>query len=255
MPPKEKIRADELLVRLNLCQTRSQALSLIMAGRVFGPKGERVDKGGKMLTPDTVLSLSPSRQFVSRAGHKLAGALLDLEIDPKGFNVLDVGASTGGFTDCLLQAGAATVTAVDVGRGLIDFSLRNDPRITLIENLNARNLDQVKAEDLKAPFDLAVADLSFISLSLILPKVTPFLKPNGRILALVKPQFEVGRDQVGKGGLVKDPELIKEAVNKIASLGPNFIPPLVETGRSNSKLTGKDGNQEVFLLLAPPNLL
>ncbi|MDR0620933.1 MAG: TlyA family RNA methyltransferase [Deltaproteobacteria bacterium] len=251
MPPKEKIRADELLVRLNLCQNRSQGLALIMAGRVLGPDGQRVDKGGKTFGPEDTLSLTPSRQFVSRGGHKLAGALDDLGVDPAGYNALDVGASTGGFTDCLLQAGAAAVTAVDVGRGLIDQGLRNDPRVTLVEGLNARHIDEIDPEKLKAPFDLAVADLSFISLSLILPKLSPLLKPDGRVLAMVKPQFEVGRRQVGKGGLVKDPELIRSAVDKIAALGPDFYPPLRETGRSYSKLTGKDGNQEVFLLFSP----
>jgi 23S rRNA (cytidine1920-2'-O)/16S rRNA (cytidine1409-2'-O)-methyltransferase len=250
MAPKEKIRADELLVRLKLCENRSQGLSLIMAGRVFGPQGELVDKGGKMFPLEAVLNLTPGRQFVSRAGHKLAGALEDLKIDPSGWNALDVGASTGGFTDCLLKAGAASVTAVDVGRGLIDYGLRNDPRITLIEGLNARTIDEVDPEVLKAPFDLAVADLSFISLSLILPKVLALLKPNGLALALVKPQFEVGRRQVGKGGLVKDPALIRQAVDKIAVLGPEFNPPMYEIGRSYSKLTGKDGNQEVFLLFS-----
>ncbi|MDR2366910.1 MAG: TlyA family RNA methyltransferase [Deltaproteobacteria bacterium] len=251
MAPKEKIRADELLVRLKLCDNRSQAQSLIMAGRVLGPGGQRVEKGGKAFGPETVLSLTPSRRFVSRGGHKLAGALEDLGLDPSGYNALDVGASTGGFTDCLLQAGAATVTAVDVGRGLIDQSLRNDPRVTLVEGLNARRLDEIEPVALRAPFDLAVADLSFISLSLILPKLSPLLKPGGRVLAMVKPQFEVGRRQVGKGGLVRDPELIRVAVDKIAALGPGLNPPLSETGRSYSKLTGRDGNQEVFLLFSP----
>jgi 23S rRNA (cytidine1920-2'-O)/16S rRNA (cytidine1409-2'-O)-methyltransferase len=222
-----------------------------MAGRVHGPKGERVEKGGQFFPLETILALTPAPRYVSRAGHKLAGALEELGIDPSGLNALDVGASTGGFTDCLLQAGAATVTAVDVGRGLMDFCLRNDQRVTLVENLNARNIDQVEPSRLKAPFDLAVADLSFISLTLILPKLSPLLRPGGQILAMVKPQFEVGRHQVGKGGLVKDPELIKAAVDKISALGPTLDPPFLETGRSYSRLTGKDGNQEVFLLFSP----
>ncbi|MDR2300446.1 MAG: TlyA family RNA methyltransferase [Deltaproteobacteria bacterium] len=250
MTSKEKIRADDLLVRLNICENRSKALSLIMAGRVYGPTGERVDKGGKTFAPDTVLSLSPGRQFVSRGGTKLAGALEELGIEPKGYNALDLGASTGGFTDCLIKAGAATVTAVDVGRGLIDQSLRNDPRVTLIEGLNAKYLDQVDPATLKAPFDLAVADLSFISLSLILPKIPPFLKPDGRILAMVKPQFEVGRHQVGKGGIVRNPELMEESVNKISALALDFDPPFQETARSHSVLTGKRGNQEFFILFS-----
>ncbi|MDR1111670.1 MAG: TlyA family RNA methyltransferase [Deltaproteobacteria bacterium] len=252
MPPKEKIRADDLLVRLGLCQSRSQALSLIMAGRVLGPDGGRVEKGGRMLPAGTVLSIAQGRLFASRAGHKLAGALDDLGVDPLGLACLDVGASTGGFTDCLLQAGAASVTAVDVGRGLIDLRLREDPRVTLVEGLNARNLASAGPEiDLKAPFDLALADLSFISLALVLPQMAPLLRPGGRILALVKPQFEVGRREVGKGGLVRDQALIQGAVDKIAAVGPSLSPPLREVGRAFSRLTGKDGNQEVFLLLAP----
>ncbi|MDR0354970.1 MAG: TlyA family RNA methyltransferase [Deltaproteobacteria bacterium] len=247
-----KLRADELMVKQSLCPSRSQSLALIMAGRVFGPDGRRIDKGGQLLPESAKLSLSPGRQFVSRAGHKLAGALTDLAIKPTDFNCLDLGASTGGFTDCLLQAGASAVTAVDVGRGLIDMSLRNDPRVTLIEGLNARALDTVDPFDvLRAPFDLAVADLSFISLSLVLSQMSQLIKNTGRILCLVKPQFEVGRRQVGKGGVVRDTNLIKEAVDKIAAVGQTLARPLKEIGRSWSKLTGKDGNQEVFLLFAP----
>ncbi|MDR1297858.1 MAG: TlyA family RNA methyltransferase [Deltaproteobacteria bacterium] len=252
MAKKTKFRADDLMVRQNLCPNRSQALALIMAGRVLDQEGRRVDKGGQQLPEDAVLSLTPGRKFVSRAGHKLSGALSEFSLNPSGFNCLDVGASTGGFTDCLLQAGAESVTAVDVGRGLIDASLRRDPRVVLIEGLNARALDSVDpGEVLKAPFDLAVADLSFISLSLVLSQISRLIKETGRILCLVKPQFEVGRRQVGKGGVIRDTGLIAAAVDKIAAVGPTLPNPLREISRAFSQLSGKEGNQEVFLLFAP----
>ncbi|MDR1486453.1 MAG: TlyA family RNA methyltransferase [Deltaproteobacteria bacterium] len=246
-----KIRADELVVAQKLGENRNKAKALIMAGRIFGPDGRRIEKPGQFLDPALILRLSEGRRFVSRAGFKLNGALEELKIDPSGFNCLDLGASTGGFTDCLLQKGARAVTAVDVGRSLLDATLRADGRVKVIENLNARYLDQVDpVETLGAPFDLIVADLSFISLELILPQASPLLTKDGRILAMVKPQFEVGRNQVGKGGIVRDMALVTAAVDKIAALGPRLVPPMIEKARSWSKLTGKDGNQEVFLLFS-----
>jgi 23S rRNA (cytidine1920-2'-O)/16S rRNA (cytidine1409-2'-O)-methyltransferase len=159
---------------------------------------------------------------------------------------LDIGASTGGFTDCLLRHGAAGVWAVDVGRNLMDPKLRRDERVRLIEGLNARHL----AAGLPGPpdFDLAVMDVSFISLELILPQAAGLVRPEGRLLALVKPQFEVGRAKVGKKGVVRDPEAIRAAVDKISALGPALVPPFRELGRAPSRLTGAAGNQEIFVL-------
>jgi 23S rRNA (cytidine1920-2'-O)/16S rRNA (cytidine1409-2'-O)-methyltransferase len=248
---KPKIRADDLAVDLKLAENRSQARALIMAGRVLGPDGLKIAKAGQFLDPGAVLRLTEGRRYVSRAGYKLAGALEELDIDPGSLSCLDLGASTGGFTDCLLQRGALRVTAVDVGKGLLDFRLREDARVKVIENLNARYLDRLDPiSDLDAPFDLIVADLSFISLELILPQAAPLLTEQGRLLVMVKPQFEVGKGQVGKGGIVRDPKLVAEAVDKIAALGPALSPPMFERGRSWSKLLGKDGNQEVFLFLS-----
>jgi 23S rRNA (cytidine1920-2'-O)/16S rRNA (cytidine1409-2'-O)-methyltransferase len=159
-----------------------------------------------------------------------------------------LGASTGGFTDCLLQKGAARVTAVDVGRGLMDYSLSQDPRVKLVEGQNARFLGDLSTEALGGPFDLAVMDLSFISLSLVLGPAAQALANGGRILALVKPQFEVGKKSVGKGGIVRDPAAIAAAVDKAAALGPALERPLREAGRAPARLKGKDGNQEFFIL-------
>lgn len=226
-----------------LTKSRSQALGLIMAGEVFcGDK--KVLKAGERWPEDSVFSLTPRRRFVSRGGHKLEGALLDLRIDPAGLAAVDVGASTGGFTDCLLQYGAASVTAVDVGKNLIDWTLRNDPRVTVVEGVNARRL----AEEVEGGFDLAALDVSFISLELIIGQVAALIRPDGRILAMVKPQFEVGREKVGKKGVVKNQADIDEAVDKISLCAARLSPPWRELGRAASRLPGPEGNREVFLL-------
>lgn len=242
-----KKRADELLAAGGLARSRSQAQALIMAGEV-NCEGKPVRKAGELWPENSVFTLSPRRRFVSRGGFKLEGALEDLTIDVQGLVALDVGASTGGFTDCLLQHGALKVTALDVGKNLIDERLRSDERVQVIEEVNARKLTEVLNE---AIFDLAVIDVSFISLDLILPQVAKLIRQDGKILAMVKPQFEVGREKVGKKGVVKDPEVIKEAVDKISRLGPLLNPPFEEAGRALSRLKGPEGNQEVFLLLIP----
>jgi 23S rRNA (cytidine1920-2'-O)/16S rRNA (cytidine1409-2'-O)-methyltransferase len=179
---------------------------------------------------------------------KLEGALADFALDPAGLSVLDVGASTGGFTDCLLQHGAARVTAVDVGRALMDARLAADARVTLVEGLNARFLS---GAGLESGFDLAVLDVSFISLALVLPPASALVRPEGRILALVKPQFEVGRDRVGKNGVVRSQADIESAVDKIKVLGPALEPPRPVLGQAWSRLPGPRGNREVFLLFGP----
>jgi 23S rRNA (cytidine1920-2'-O)/16S rRNA (cytidine1409-2'-O)-methyltransferase len=248
---KSKQRADELLFEQGLASSRSEAEAVIMTGRVSTSDGRSVKKAGELLEKGTILTVREGKRYVSRGGDKLAGALEDLNLDPKGMNCLDLGASTGGFTDCLLQRGALGVTAVDVGKGLIRESLRKDPRVRVVEETNARhiNLRGVK-EKLMGPFDLVVLDLSFISLSLIIPLIPPLLKEErGFILAMVKPQFEAGREKVGKRGVVKNPEHIREAVDKIALLAPGLAPPFVTRGTAPSRLLGPKGNQEVFVLM------
>ncbi|MDR2405333.1 MAG: TlyA family RNA methyltransferase [Deltaproteobacteria bacterium] len=246
----KKIRADELLVKLGLAPTRSQAQALIMAGRVLKAQDQPVKKAGELLLEDSQLCLTKGKTYVSRGGEKLKGALEDLEIDVSGLICLDLGASTGGFTDCLLKSGAQSVTAVDVGKGLIHHSLKEDPRVTLIEGVNARNLGDLDMErDLHGPFDLATLDLSFISLSLILPVTAEVMGPSSKILAMVKPQFEVGKGEVGKGGVVRDEKLIVSATEKIKALAPTLRPPFIASGSAPSRLKGPMGNQEIFVLM------
>lgn len=257
----DKKRADELVAAAGLARSRSQAQALIMAGEVAA--GDKmVKKAGELWPVNTVFCLKLRRRFVSRGGYKLEGALADLQVDPSGLTVLDIGASTGGFTDCLLQHGAARVTAVDVGHNLLDQRLLLDERVTVLDGINARRLVEalhgpsetdLSGDDggkaISGGFDLAVMDVSFISLELIIPQAASLVKPEtGRLLAMVKPQFEVGREKVGKKGVVRDPQAIVEAVDKISALGPGLEPSFVEAGRAYSRLTGPEGNQEVFVL-------
>jgi 23S rRNA (cytidine1920-2'-O)/16S rRNA (cytidine1409-2'-O)-methyltransferase len=240
-------RADELLASAGLAPSRSQAQALIMAGEVFA-SGRPVAKAGEMWPTETVFTVTPRRRFVSRGGVKLEGALADLCLDPAGLAVLDVGASTGGFTDCLLKHGAARVTAVDVGRALMDARLAAEPRVTLFEGVNARHLADA---GLSREFDLAVLDVSFISLALVLPPAAGLVQPEGRVLALVKPQFEVGRTLVGKKGVVRNQADIDSAVDKIKALGQALDPPRPVLGQAPSRLPGPRGNREVFVLFGP----
>jgi len=240
-------RADELLAAGGLAPSRNKAQALIMAGEVFAA-GRAVVKAGEMWPAETVFTITPRRRFVSRGGVKLEGALADFGLDADGLNVLDVGASTGGFTDCLLQHGAARVTAVDVGRDLMDSRLAAEARVTVVEGLNARYLAD---SGLGREFDLAVLDVSFISLALVLPPTAGLVRRSGRILALVKPQFEVGRDRVGKKGVVRDQADIDAAVAKIKALGPALSPPRPVLGEAPSRLPGPRGNREVFVLFGP----
>lgn len=244
-----KIRADRMLVDRGLAENRSKAKAMIMAGLVMAD-GERVEKAGQAFSPETELTLKErGADYASRGGLKLEGALNDLALKVEGLRTMDVGASTGGFTDCLLKRGAAEVTAVDVGYGLIHWRLRKDPRVTVLERTNARYLtpDQVGP-----PFDLAVIDVSFISLALILPAIFGLIRPGGRILVLVKPQFEVGRENVGRGGVVRDPRLRAEAVEQVKAAARET--GLEVQGSALSRLKGPKGNQEVFLLLSRPGL-
>ena len=200
------------MVERGLVETRQKAQALIMAGEVL-IDGQRAAKAGQMVSPDALIELTAKPRFVGRGGIKLAAALETFGIDVAGSVCADFGSSTGGFTDCLLQAGAARVHAIDVGTGQLDWRLRSDPRVVVHEGVNARYLDPA---DLGEAVDLAVCDVSFISATLILPAMAKVLKPaTRRIVTLVKPQFEVGKGQVGKGGIVRDPVQHAEACAKI----------------------------------------
>ncbi len=217
-----------------------------MAGAVE-VDGRRVDKPGAAVDAAAALAVREREPFVSRGGRKLAGALDAFGIDPAGRVCLDIGASTGGFTDCLLQRGARRVYAFDVGHGLLDARLRADPRVVLRERFNARHLEP---GDVPEPVALAVFDVSFISLLKVVPPAIPLVAPGGLLLPLVKPQFEVGRGAVGKGGIVRDESVRREIVRRRAA-------ELVDLGlelvaESDSRLPGADGNREVFLLLRRP---
>lgn len=247
MPQKErKVRADRLLYARGLAESREQAQALIMAGAVFAPAG-RVLKPGAALPESTPLELRGRLPYVSRGGLKLAGALDAFGLDVAGRIALDVGASTGGFADCLLQRGARRVYALDVGHGQLHHKLRQDDRVILREKCNARH-----PYALPEPVDLAVIDVSFISLTLVLPPAAAHLRPGGWLAALVKPQFEAGRAQVGRGGLVKDPKI------HAAVLGKTALWALEQGWRlrnmCRAPITGDKGNQEFFILLQKPGL-
>ncbi|MBV8245173.1 MAG: TlyA family RNA methyltransferase [Candidatus Eremiobacteraeota bacterium] len=223
--------------------TRSQARGLILAGRVrIG--GAPATKPGTAVRDAGAVEIVQSQRFVSRGGEKLEAALEAFEIDVSGAHVLDVGASTGGFTDCLLQRGAAAVTAVDVGYGQLAWSLRNDPRVTVMERTNFRHLTD---DAFEKPFDFVTIDTSFISLRTIVRRAVAFVAPEGAIVALVKPQFEAGRERVGGGGVVRDPEVhravLREVRNAMEPLGMPMVALMA------SPLLGPAGNREFLALL------
>lgn len=237
-------RLDVALVDRGLSETRAKAQALVLSGRVL-VDGEVVDKCGASVREGQRLSLKESRRpFVSRGGEKLDGAIDDLGVAVEGAVALDVGASTGGFTDCLLRRGASRVYAVDVGERLIDERLRNDPRVTVVERVNFRHAPQGLLPE-KAT--LATVDVSFISLRHILLPLKGFLRPGATVLAMVKPQFEVGRDAVGKGGVVRDDGLRAGAVDGVASFAEEIGYRVL--GRAESRVSGPKGNREVFLHL------
>ncbi len=236
---------DELLVSRGLADSRSQAKALIMSGRV--KRGtERLDKPGKDFAPDTELTVEQPPRFVSRGGEKLAGALAEFNLKMDGAHVLDVGASTGGFTDCALQAGAQDVVCVDVGRAQLHGKLLADPRITNLEKINARHL---KPGDLpRDEFDAVVMDLSFISLKTVLPAVWPFLRPGGVLVALVKPQFEAGKGAVDKGrGVIQDRAVQAAVLDDVRDFALSSLPGSMLIGTMDSPITGTDGNREFLL--------
>ncbi|PYK04701.1 MAG: TlyA family rRNA (cytidine-2'-O)-methyltransferase [Verrucomicrobia bacterium] len=236
----KKLRLDQLLVRKGLFASREQARRAIMAGDVM--VGTRIaPKPSELLEEHAAITVKPARKYVGRGALKLEAALDHFQIDVRRKTALDIGASTGGFTDCMLQRGAEKVYAVDVGHGQLDWKLRNDPRVIVLEKVNARFLSH---EHIPEVVDLCVIDVSFISLTLILPNAFDLITPAGMILALIKPQFELQRSEVGRGGIIRDPGLHRNAQDKIVA----FVTHLghVVTGIVPSAITGADGNQEFF---------
>lgn len=241
----KKMRADLLLVDRGLAPSRARAQALVMAGKVYSDT-KRIDKPGQNLAEDAPLSLKgEDHPWVSRGGLKLVHGLDHFGVDPKGLTALDIGASTGGFTDVLLSRGAAKVYAVDVGHGQFDWKLRNDERVTLLERTNARYLS---AEHIPEPVDLIVCDASFIGLEVILPAPMALAAPKASLIALIKPQFEVGKGEVGKGGVVRDSALHEQVCDRI-SAWLNSQPGWSVVGLSPSPITGPQGNVE-FLICA-----
>lgn len=239
-----KKRLDVVLVERGLAQSRERAQALILAGEVL-VDGKRTTKAGTLTAVDSTIEITAREiPYVSRGGVKLEEALRSFDVDVTGLTCLDVGASTGGFTDCLLQHGAKHVTAVDVGYGQFDWRLRSNPRVNVIERTNIRNLD---AGTLPAPMDLVCVDVSFISLRIVVPVVLKFLKPSGSLICLIKPQFEVGKGMVGKGGVVRNPALhetvIKDLTQAFEALN------LQVSGLIPSPILGPKGNQEFLVYL------
>ena len=237
-------RLDAVLTQKGLFSSREQAQRAIMAGEI--KVNDRIATKSSLLVDPTVnIEVEAAPQFVSRGGLKLAGALDHFGHDVRGQTAIDIGASTGGFTDCLLQRGAIKVYAIDVGYGQIAWKLRNDPRVIVYEKLNARFLSQADVPEL---VHICVIDVSFISLTLILPNAIDLVTANGVILALIKPQFELQRGDVGRGGIVRDPALHTKATQKIVAFAENETRLAVE-GVVPSALAGTDGNQEFFICL------
>jgi len=238
-----KVRLDKLLLEKNLAPSRHKAQALIAAGQVL-VDSRLADKAGTMVEDSATVELKESCPYVSRGGYKLEAGLEFFNITPAGLVCLDIGASTGGFTDCLLKNNAAKVYAVDVGYGQLAWELRHDPRVVVMERTNARYLT---AENLQELIDLAVIDASFISLKLLIPPLLPLFKGQISILALVKPQFEVGRGKVGKGGVVRDPALHQEVITKILFFCQKL--GLQSCGVTPSPILGPKGNREFLIHL------
>jgi 23S rRNA (cytidine1920-2'-O)/16S rRNA (cytidine1409-2'-O)-methyltransferase len=235
-------RIDKLLVERGLAESRTKAQAMVMAGVVLVNE-QRVEKSSEQISPDSQIRIKraddPTSRYVGRGGLKLEAALREFQIDARGLVCLDVGASTGGFTDCLLQNGAAKVFAIDVGHNQLDWRLRTDPRVEVREGVNARYLDP---QDFSLNFDLAVVDVSFISVTKILAALLPLLKPDADLVILIKPQFEVGRGEVGSGGVVRDKEKRIKAVANIHGFARSLGLDL--KGTMESPITGAEGNIE-----------
>jgi len=239
-----KVRLDSLVVDRGLAPSRERARALILAGQV-SVDGRIVSKAGVQIPVSAAVALaSPDHPYVGRGGVKLAAALDAFQIDPGGQRALDIGASTGGFTDVLLQRGARSVIALDVGHGQLDWRLRTDPRVIVRERVNARALTR---DDVPHNVTLTTIDVSFISVRLILPSVRPFLDPPGDVIVLVKPQFEAGRDEVGKHGLVTDPDIHQAVLERVTAAAEAI--GFRRLAMIPSPITGATGNQEFFLHL------
>lgn len=242
--PRDKQRADVLLVERGLVETRARAQALILAGKVWSAE-RRIDKAGERLVPEAPLEVRiPDHPYVSRGGVKLAGALDAFGLDPRDAVVADFGASTGGFTDCLLQRGAARVYAIDVGYGQLHDKLRRDARVVSMERTNARHLTR---DSLPEPVGLVVIDASFISAIKLLPAALEVLAPDGEVVVMVKPQFEVGRQKLQRG-VVRDAAARAEAIDEVSRAAREL--GLREVARCDSVLPGPEGNVEAFLRLA-----
>lgn len=244
--PAERVRLDKLLVDRGLAESRTKAQALVMAGVVL-VDDQRASKPSDTIPADSLIRIKggddATSRYVGRGGLKLERALHDFAVDVNDFNCLDVGASTGGFTDCLLQHGARHVIALDVGHNQIDWKLRTDSRVEVRERVNARYL---QPDDFSTRFDLVVMDVSFISASKIMPALVPLLKPASSLIVLIKPQFEVGRGEVGKGGIVRDPEQharVVDEVNRAAEQLGLVVKRVIE-----SPIQGADGNVEFLAL-------
>jgi 23S rRNA (cytidine1920-2'-O)/16S rRNA (cytidine1409-2'-O)-methyltransferase len=235
-----KQRIDQVLVDRGLVESRQKAQALILAGQVT-VDNRKAEKPGQTVSPQSEIRLAAKLPFVSRGGLKLDGALTQFNIDVSGWVCVDVGSSTGGFTDCLLQRGAALVYAIDVGTNQLDWRLRTDPRVIVREQVNARYL---RPDDLGESVRLAVCDLSFISLTRVVPVLPPLLTPDGEMVLLVKPQFEVGKGEVGKGGIVREPELHLAACRKVQAAVEQLG---FRTEFMDSPVLGAEGNREFLL--------
>jgi len=243
-----KERLDKLLVDRGIAQSRDRARAMIMAGKV-AIDGRGIDKPGTQIDVDAHLALQGEElHYVSRGGEKLEGALSAFAIDPRGMVAMDVGASTGGFTDCILQRGAEKVYAVDVGYGQLAWRLQKDPRVV---NLERRNIRYLRREEVEEEIDLILIDASFISIEKFLPHLLGFLKRGGAILGLIKPQFEVGRREVGKGGVVREAALHKRVIDRVSDFSRGL--GLRVLGVTESPLLGPKGNREFFIYLKEEN--
>lgn len=239
----KKIRLDKLLLLRELASSRHKAQALIAAGQVL-INGEVVDKAGSQVAEKCQVTIKARCPYVSRGGLKLEKGLESFGINPENYICADIGASTGGFSDCLLQNKASKIYAVDVGYGQLDWKLRQDSRVVVLERTNARYLT---GEEIKNPIDLAVIDAAFISLKLLIPPLIPLFKNKVSILALIKPQFEVGKGKVGKGGVVKDPALHEEVIADIITFAESL--GLISLGVTDSPILGPKGNKEFLIYL------
>lgn len=241
----KKERIDKILQDSGFADSMAKARAMVMAGIVLVNE-RRVEKPSEMYSPEAVIRIkgeSPESRYVSRGGLKLEAALKEFRVDPSGFACLDVGSSTGGFTDCLLQHGAKSVVAIDAGTNQLDWKLRSDPRVEVRENTNARSL---AASDFREKFELVTIDVSFISLKAIIPAVIPLLQDGGRIIVLIKPQFEVARSEVGEGGIVREGEKHDRVVKEINSFAETC--GLAVLAVIDSPILGAEGNKEFLAL-------